>query len=93
MSEYDSISRLMLPELVVGLTLSDPVLVHPFDEIVTTELLEGELLNAGSLVRRNDSAVGVAIGRVWRWGTIVLAAQIAVLTVGTVTKCLLVQKI
>ena len=51
------LAELVFPELVVWSSLVDPILFHPCQEIIFAKGLD-QGLNAGTLVRWNDSTVG-----------------------------------
>ncbi|KAH0373682.1 ribonuclease T2, partial [Aureobasidium melanogenum] len=65
--------------------LVDPVLVHPGEKVVFAKRLE-ESANIGTLVRRDNSAIGQAIGSVGRRCRIVLSVQVAVLGVRAIAE-------
>jgi hypothetical protein len=74
------LAELMLPEIVIGVVLVDPVLVHPCQKIIFSKCLN-EGLNTGTLVRWNDGTIGQGVGSVGRRLSIVLSREIAVLSV------------
>lgn len=77
--------ELVAPEPGVVLVLSNPVLVHPSEEIVLSERLE-ESTDIWARVRWDGGAVGFAVGRVGGRDGVILAGEIAVLGVGAVAE-------
>lgn len=68
------------PEAGVRRALRDPVGPHVLKQIVSAKCLN-EGVDARAIVGRNHSAVGEAVGCIWRWRGVVLSVQVTVLGV------------
>lgn len=73
------------PESRVVLVLRDPIIVHVIEQIVLAEWLE-EGADVGAIVSWDRDTVGLSSGSIGRWDWIVLASEIAILGVRTVTE-------
>lgn len=71
----------MLPELVAGLSLRDPVRVHVLKEIIPAELLD-EVGDAGAIVGGHLRVGSRPVGDIGGRETVILAGQVAVLGCG-----------
>ena len=79
------LAELVGPEVSVGRALVDPVRVHPVDQVVAAEGLQ-ERVDRGAVVVGDHGAVGEAVGRIRRGDRVVLALQVAVLSVRAVAE-------
>lgn len=66
------LTELMFPEIMIGVVLVDPVLVHPCQKIIFSKRLN-KGLNAGTFVCWDDGTVGQGVGSVGRRLSIVLS--------------------
>lgn len=79
------LAELVGPEAGVVLLEGDPVGVHVVKEVEATKGLK-EIADIGAIVGWDDSTVGESIGGVGRWDWVVLASQVAVLSVAAIAE-------
>lgn len=76
----------MLVQDIVRIAAVDPEAVYIAGEVEATKTLKDRGRGLLASVRRDYGAIGEAVGRVRRGGGIVLAREIAVLSIGAIAE-------